>query len=293
MKIVAIAGGKGGTGKTFVALNLAYLALSRGYRTLFIDADVDNPSANAVLKPSIDRSEDVATFVPSIDASRCRGCAKCVSMCPEHALVALPTGRILVIEDLCSGCGLCRLVCPFNAITERKRVEGWIRVGSWNGMDVVVGELAVGSRKDAIVIKKLMDYASSIWSSHRYDYVFIDSPPGTGAKLYPIAKASKIVVVVTEPTPLGVSDLRKFFEFLESINFVGKIVVVLNKRGLSERLEDEVRSIARSRNIPLIEIPYSRRVAECFASREIYVRRYGEDAIGEALKKLFDYVESM
>ncbi len=284
-RILCVAGGKGGVGKSFVATNLAYLAKGRGLKVLLVDADVDNPFSKTLMEVELDKSLPVETFVPRIDRSKCSLCGACVSKCPENALALIPGKGILVIEDLCSGCAVCSLVCPVGAVLEGRKIEGWISVGRALGIDLIVGELAIGSRKEAIVIQKLINYASRAWE--KYEVVVIDSPPGTGAKLYPILSKCEALALVTEPTPLGLNDYRKFLELLDRVSRKPRVAVVINKAGLSKELEESIKSLATDRGYPVIKIPYSDGVPRSMASRHPYVA-LEKDEVSKALENLLD-----
>ena len=264
-RVLAVAGGKGGAGKTFVSLSLASLAASRGLRVLLVDADVSNPSATLCLAPSTQWVKNVETFLPRIDGSKCVKCLKCVEYCPERALVAVPSKGVTLVENLCNGCTLCKLVCPVNAVLDGSRVEGFIKFGRALEIDVLSGELAVGSRREATVIQELIEEAKRVWRG--YDAVIIDSPPGTSAKLYPILREAEGIAIVTEPTPLGLSDFTKFLELLDRLGKLGRAVAALNKAGLSPSIEARIKELCESRGIPLVEVPYSDSVPKAYAER--------------------------
>ena len=138
-KIITVAGGKGGTGKTTVAVNLSYLLSKRG-KTILVDADVENPCVPATIAGRIvvNRIVEVKGFKPVFDYGKCVKCGLCVEKCPEHSLTMLPSGRIIYFETLCSGCSSCMLVCPANAISEGYRLEGLFRFGrALDAMDAV------------------------------------------------------------------------------------------------------------------------------------------------------------
>jgi len=287
---ICVAGGKGGVGKTFIAINIARLAAERLGRVLIVDADVDNPSTPHFLGCVPQRVATVSIFVPRIDSSRCRACGRCVEYCPEHALALVPSKGVILLEDLCSGCRLCKLVCPHQAIGDGSKIEGWIELCETSWAKAVVGELAVGSRREAIVIKRLADYAASYVANHRVSVV--DSPPGTGAKLYPLIKMCSVVAIVTEPTPLGLSDYLKFLEFLDRVAPGKRFVTIANKWGVSREVQDRIERVARERNSLLVKIPYSSEVPSV-ARREIYVESR-RDEVTEALERaLSEILEAM
>ena len=281
-KIVAVLGGKGGVGKTFVAVNVAKVLGEEG-RTLLIDADVDNPSTIHFLKAEPVWRERVESFVPAIDRSRCVECLNCVKHCPERALFHIPGNGVKLVPDLCNGCGVCRIVCPANAVGEGRKVEGWIEFYRCEYVDLLLGRLEIGSRREAFVIEKLLSRAARMWSG--YSYVVIDSPPGSSAKLYPIARSSSSIALVTEPTPLGLSDLIKALNLVEKVCRGARVVLVINKSGLNREVEERILEIARSRNLRVFSIPYSDTVPRSIAGRRMYVDTYVDD-ISQSLREL-------
>ncbi len=284
--VIAVAGGKGGTGKTFVAANTAYLLSSKGLKVLVLDADVDNPSIPSLLKAEFTEVKDVTSFKPVIDSSKCIGCGECVRNCHENALVLLPKGKVMFIESLCDGCGVCQLVCPVGAIAEGRRVEGVVRYGRGEGgMDLIVGELTPGCRRSAALITKLIEEHKGVF--RRYDYVVIDSPPGTGGGLYPIIKYADTVVAVTEPTPLGVSDLRKFLMMLKKYVQDRKyVLVVINKYGLPSKSYGELNNLIKDHGIPYVKIPYNDLVPTSYVRRELIVKTYPKSEVARSVEEV-------
>lgn len=288
--VIAVAGGKGGTGKTFVATNTAYLLSSRGLKVLVLDADVDNPSTPSLLKPEFTEVKEVTSFKPVIDSSKCTGCGECVRNCHENALALLPGGKVLLIESLCDGCGTCQLVCPVGAIAKGRRVEGIVRYGRVEGgMDLIVGELTPGCRRTAALITKLIEEHKDIF--RRYDYVVIDSPPGTGGSLYPIVKYADTIVAVTEPTPLGVSDLRKFLIMLEKHGRGTKhVLVVINKYGLPSKSYGELEHVIKKHGLPYVKIPYSDLVPKSYVRKELIVTKHPKSEVAKSIEEVVNHI---
>ncbi len=288
--IVAVAGGKGGTGKTFVAANIAYLLGNRSIETLLVDADVENPSIQSILGIHIDRIVPVKRFKPIIDQGRCNGCGLCVEKCPEHALTLLPNNKLLFIESLCAGCGVCRLICPFNAIKYGEVVEGVFKYGrAGNGIDVVIGELVPGNRRSIVLVTKLIEEHRELFK--KYSYVIIDSPPGSGGALYPIIKYSSHIIAVTEPTPLGVHDLRKFLTLMDKYGDDNKhLLVVINKYGLPSRSYSELEEIIRERDLPYVKVPYSDLVPKTYILGKPLASLYTRIELSKELDKIANFI---
>ncbi len=252
--IIAVGGGKGGVGKTFIAANLAY-GLSAYRKVLLVDADVENPSTRILFRnsKSIWRRA-VEEFRPRINNSKCKLCLMCVNRCPENALIHIPKKGIKLIETLCSGCGVCKLVCPSNAIESSGAISGWIELSNVKtSLDILHGELACGSRRRNTLIVETLSEALKIASN--YDYLVIDLPPGTGAGIASVIRKSDMVLLVTEPTPLGFSDARKFLELTTRFS-IQRIAAVINKWGIGG-IEDDLVKFFSNRDIKFFKVPYS------------------------------------
>ena len=284
-KVIAVAGGKGGTGKTFVALNLACL-LSKTHKTLLIDADVENPSIQSVIELNIDNIKSSISFKPKINEEKCQKCGLCVKNCPEHALIMLTSGRIMYFEDLCSGCEVCRMVCPSSAISSEEKIDGVFKYGSFNEkLSIIIGEIKPGNRRSGFMVTKLMEEHKHIYD--QYDYVVIDSPPGSGIALLSIIKASNTIIAVTEPTPLGLSDLTKFLALIDKYGHPGtKLIMVINKYGLPGGHHKPLEDIASKRNMPLIKLPYSEDVMISYAEKKPLIDLNPSSPLAKGIAKL-------
>ncbi len=255
---IAVVGGKGGTGKTIIATNLACTFSRRKEKTLIADLDVDNPCVlNTIrcIKTTLVREEQVLRLKPRIDSSKCNLCGRCIQVCPEHALALIPDKGVILIETLCGGCGCCVLVCDQGAIVEDYVPEAVVRYYSTEFFDVLVGELVPGHRRSYVIITKIVEGYRDLFN--KYDVVVIDSPPGTGAGVFSILKNSDKVVVVTEPTPVGISDFVKLLKLLEKKFSNKKTIVVINKSTLNEDLTKKIEDMCNRSSLPYVKIPYS------------------------------------
>jgi MinD superfamily P-loop ATPase len=226
--VITVAAGKGGTGKTLVAVNIALSLQRAGTKTLLVDADVEEPNDHIFLNPSISHRDEVAISIPRIDEDICDHCGECSSFCAYGALATTPD-RVLLFEDLCHGCGGCTLVCPLKAISEERRVIGLIERGQTaEGMGFMQGILKIGEPKASPIISALKDRLDP-------DAVnIIDCGPGTGCAAMTTVQGSDICLMVTEPTPFGMHDLLMAVKMAEALGVPSIVVVNKDVPGDSE-----------------------------------------------------------
>ena len=248
--IVSIASGKGGTGKTTVAVNLAVSLKD----VQLLDCDVEEPNAHLLLKPRIDKVKPVYVTIPKIKEEYCNHCGKCAEFCEYNALFVSPE-KVLVFPELCHSCGGCLIVCPTGAISEETRKIGSIKMGVSSDAEVVYGELDVGEPMPVPVIQEVKKQVK------KDKTVIVDSPPGTSCSVIESIYKSNYCLLVTEPTPFGLYDLRIMVEILSKIKI--PFGVVVNRAGLGDR---EIYRYCKDRGIPiLLEIPFQRRIAELYS----------------------------
>jgi MinD superfamily P-loop ATPase len=248
--IVSIASGKGGTGKTSVAVNLA---LSIGNVQL-VDCDVEEPNAHLFLNPKISQTQTVAVSVPVVNEKLCDHCGKCADFCQYNAIF-VGSDKVLVFPDLCHSCGGCALVCPKGAISEDQHQIGALKLGSTGDLELVYGELEVGEPMAVPLIREVKRHIE------QHKNVILDSPPGTSCPAIQTVKDSDFCILVTEPTPFGFHDLKIMIQVLESMGI--PFGVVINRAGLGN---DRVYEYCEERSIPkLLEIPYERKIAELYS----------------------------
>jgi len=248
--IVAVASGKGGTGKTTVAVNLA-LSIEN---VQFLDCDVEEPNAHLLLHPKVSRREPVYIPVPVVNEQLCDYCGKCSEFC-EYNAIFVSSNKILIFPELCHSCGGCAIVCPKKAISEEQHKIGTLNFGSSGDVELVYGELEVGEPLAVPVIK-------AVKKQMKLDgNVVLDSPPGTSCPVIETVKGSDYCVLVTEPTPFGLHDLKITVEVLENMGI--PFGVVVNRAGIGDK---KVYEYCREKDIPvLLEIPYQRDIAEFYS----------------------------
>ena len=255
--IVSIASGKGGTGKTTVATNLAQ---SVGTHIQLLDCDVEAPNAHLFINPSFEDSRTVFLPVPEVDEDRCTYCGKCAQICQFKA-IAVVAQNILVFDELCHSCGGCWEVCPESAIQEGRRELGVIEKGRSNGIEFIHGRLRVGEAMSPPLIKKVRAYQDS------QKLTIIDAPPGTSCPVIAAMKESDFVLLVTEPTPFGLYDLKLAIGAVRMLDI--PMGLVINRSDLGD---DRVREYAHQEGLPiLMEIPFDRQIAEAYSRGEMLV----------------------
>jgi MinD superfamily P-loop ATPase len=258
--IIAVASGKGGTGKTLVATSLA-LSLKEDYTVQLLDCDVEEPDDHIFLKPVITGQENVCLPVPKIDEEKCTYCGKCAEVCAYHAIAVLPK-NILVFPNLCHGCGACTYLCPEKAITEEGQEIGTVESGQAEGISFVQGRLNIGEAMPVPVIRKVKEYVSHVGVS------IIDCPPGTSCPVVASVKDSDFCLLVTEPTPFGLNDLILAFETVKMLEVPCGIIV--NRAGAND---DKLEEFCQKEKIPvLMTIPLSMEIARLY-SRGITLAR--------------------
>ncbi|MFC1883791.1 P-loop NTPase [Thermodesulfobacteriota bacterium] len=249
--IISVASGKGGTGKTTVATNMA---VSIGPDVQILDCDVEEPNSHLFLHPVIDETIKVTTPVPVLNEEKCTLCGKCAEICQFKAIVVIGE-TVLPFENLCHGCGGCMEVCPEGAITEGTRELGRIEKGRRNGLEFVCGRLKVGEAMSPPLIRKVRDFVNPNKA------VIIDAPPGTSCPVIAAMKGTDFVLLVTEPTPFGLHDLQLAVGAVKILNIPAGLVINRSDIG-----DDKVKMFAEKEGIPvLMEIPFDRKIAETYA----------------------------
>jgi MinD superfamily P-loop ATPase len=262
---ITVASGKGGTGKTTVAVNLllavAELADAPAPLT-FLDCDVEAPNAHIFLKPALDEEQQVGLKVPEVDMDRCTLCGTCAEVCAFNA-VAVIGSQVLVFPELCHGCGSCTYNCPEAAIREVLRPTGRLEWGTVAGTETSVrfgrGVMNVGEAMATPIIRKLK--AQGIAEGDDA-LTILDAPPGNACPVVETMRGSDVVVLVTEPTPFGLHDLRVAVDVArEELNL--PIGVVINREGVGDA---GVETFCAQADVPvLMRIPLDRRIAEAYA----------------------------
>jgi len=277
--IIAIASGKGGTGKTLVATSLA-VSIQDSHKVQLLDCDVEEPDDHIFLKPAITGSEPACIPVPRVNDSKCTYCGKCAQVCPYNAIAVAPE-KVLVFPQLCHGCGACSYLCPEDAITEEDKQIGKVEWDDSSSIAFVHGKLNVGEAMAVPVIRKVKEKTS------QDRVMIIDASPGTSCPVVEAVKGSHFCLLVTEPTPFGLNDLVLAVEMTKELKI--PCGVIINRAGLGDSKAQEY--CARE-NIPiLLTIPLDTDIARLY-SKGITLAE-GMPHWRESFLKLFKDIEEI
>ena len=265
--IISVASGKGGTGKTTIAVNLALaLAKNKEKNMQFLDCDVEEPNAHLFLKPVITNSESVEIPVPKINDKKCNYCGKCAEVCVFNA-IAVTKNKVLVFPGLCHGCGACTLFCPEKAISEEGNEIGILEEGKAGSIKFTHGRLNIGEPMAPPIIRKIKKKIKKDYNDDRdknianHYITLIDAPPGTSCPVIESIKDSDYSILVTEPTPFGLHDLILAVEVLRKLKIPHG--VVLNKCDIGDH---KVEEYCKKNHIPLLlSIPLDRKIAVAYS----------------------------
>ncbi len=267
--IVAVASGKGGTGKTTVATNLAFVGARTGRRVAYVDCDVEEPNGHLFLRPTIEREHPIHKPIPVVDTDLCTHCGECARVCRFGAVASLPE-QTLVFAELCHACGGCTLVCPTQAIQESPRTIGTLRLGTSGSIRFIDGELNVGEAMSPPAIRAVKaagvgnGQADTQRSSHE-ELVLLDAPPGTSCPVIETVRGCDLVLLVTEPTPFGLYDLALAVEMVRALGLPAGVVINRADAG-----DGRVRDYCEGQRVPVwAEIPDERAVAEAYSRGEM------------------------
>ena len=254
--IISIASGKGGTGKTTIAVNLA-LALGN---VQLLDCDVEEPNAAIFLKPKFLETQKAHILVPEINKSKCTYCGVCRDACEYNALAVLAPkkdtqGAVMIFAQLCHGCGACSMLCPEGAIKEVPREIGVIEIGMRDNIQFAHGRLNIGEAMAPPLIRQVKSFINPTRTA------IIDAPPGTSCPVITAVKGSDSCILVTEPTPFGLNDLRLAVETLRELRIPH--AVVINRSDIGD---SGVKDYCAAEGIPIVmEIPFKREIAHAYA----------------------------
>ncbi len=254
---IAVLSGKGGTGKTTVSNNLAAVMTE----ATLIDCDVEEPNSHIFLKPAVENVDDIYTGYPVVNDQKCKNCRKCAEFCHYNAIIA-GSKLTLPMKEICHDCGGCAIVCPESAIKYHYRAIGKIYRGkAITGNRMVYGVLNTGELSGVRIINQITKIVKN------EPLVIVDSPPGTSCSTVAAIEDCDFAIIVTEPTPFGVSDMKMVVKMLREISI--PMAVVINKAGLGD---DEVYTYCSNEKLEIIgEISFDETIAKAYAEGELAV----------------------
>jgi MinD superfamily P-loop ATPase len=254
---IAVASGKGGTGKTLVSTNLFWTAQNDGFPVTLVDCDAEEPNVAEFVSGDVLYTDMVTQNIPVINTDLCVFCGKCFNYCNYNAIVYLPSNHFIkVVEDLCHDCGACTVACQFGAISEKEKQLGTVKTMFLNSnAELIEARADVGVYSPVPLIKRAIKEASNSYLA------IFDSPPGISCPFIATVEAADYVILVTEPTPFGLNDLKLSAETL--IQLKKPFGVIVNRAGLGNR---EVYDWLIQNKIQLLlEIPFDREIARIYS----------------------------
>ncbi|MCD6473027.1 ATP-binding protein [Candidatus Aerophobetes bacterium] len=276
--VISVASGKGGTGKTTVAVNLA-LSLDNK-RIQFLDCDVEEPNAHIFLKPKIVHAQSIGIPVPQVNEEKCTFCGRCAQVCLYNA-IAVVKKKVLIFPELCHGCGGCSLLCPEKAIKEVNKPIGVLEEGKTDSIQLIQGKLNIGEMMAPPLIRAVKKAANNNLIT------IIDVSPGTSCPVIEAVKDSDFCILVTEPTPFGLNDLILAVEVLRKIKI--PFGVVINRADVGDK---KVEKYCKKERIPiLMRIPMDREIAISYSNGIPIVE--GKPDYKEKFKELYKEIKTM
>lgn len=260
---IAVASGKGGTGKTFVSTNLFWVAKKQGIESTLVDCDAEEPNDAEFIPGHVLNTQNVIQSIPVIDDRKCTFCGRCFEYCNYNAIVYLPQSHFIkVVEDLCHDCGACSVACNSGAISLIDKAIGTVK-----NMYVSIPAELIEARTEIGVYSPVPVIKKAIKQANENSLTILDAPPGISCPFIATVDKSDFVILVTEPTPFGLNDLKLSAETLGEI---GKPYgVVVNRAGLGN---NEVYSWLKEKRIPLLmEIPFDKEIARTYSDGKLIV----------------------
>lgn len=276
---IAIASGKGGTGKTTLSTNLASF-LAENDNVVLVDLDVEEPNSRLFLKGELISAEEKFKMIPEWNKDLCILCGECQKVCNFHAVIQLGT-MILVFPELCHSCYACSELCPTRSLPMKKKKVGDLSYYKIYNLNFIESRLIIGEEQVVPLIKQTIEYVDLNFK----DYIKIfDSPPGTSCPVIEAVKDADFVILITEPTPFGLNDLKLAVETVRELN--KKFAVVINRYGTGN---NNVELYCKKEDIPIIaKIPDKREIAELYSRGKLLYNKI--PAVKEELNKIKEYL---
>lgn len=273
--IIAITGGKGGTGKTTVAVNLTVALNSKGKRIMLVDTDVDSPTTGIVLGVESKPVEKVKIFTPKIVEEKCTKCGKCVEACRAHALFQIAEKFPIFFEQLCSGCEACILACPHEAIAIGEKTVGVIHQSSNNEVTLIGGELIPNEARSAQVVTATKNFSLKKTTNENFDIMVIDTPPGTHCNVVQSLRYADLAIAVTEPTPLGIYNLDLILQLADRLKIPAQVII--NKADIPGHDKEGVFEVTKQHRTEIIaEVPFDKKLFKSAENERPFITKYPE-----------------
>ncbi len=278
--VVAVASGKGGTGKTTIATNLALVVRSLGQKVQYIDCDVEEPNGHIFLKPKVEKRVEVTVDIPEVDSELCIACGQCGEICQYGAIVSIKE-HVLTFSELCHSCGGCLRVCPVGAIKMKPLGIGRIELGTAQGVEFASGTLQIGNVRSPALIRQVKTCIEDDCLT------ILDVPPGTSCPVVAALQGVDFVLLVTEPTPFGLNDLKLAVELVRQMGL--PFAVGINRYGLGD---DAVEEYCKQEGIAIIlKFPDDRRIAEAYSKGQMIVEVLSE--YSKHFLDTYEYINSV
>lgn len=276
---IAIASGKGGTGKTTLSTNLAAYIAER-HEVVLVDLDVEEPNSGLFFKGELIHEEDIFKMIPQWDEAKCTLCGICPKVCSYHAVIQLGPS-ILVFPELCHSCYACSELCPVDALPMIPKKTGSLRDFRIDKLHFVESRLEIGEEQAVQLISKTKKYIAANYG--KVSIAIFDSPPGTSCPVMEATKHADFVILVTEPTPFGLHDLSLAVETMRALK--RPFGVVVNRYGIGN---DEVLAYCLEENIPVLaKIANNRKIAELYSSGKLMYQDFPE--VEKSLSDILEY----
>ena len=287
MRIV-IASGKGGTGKTLFSTNLFRTMELAGLSTVLVDCDAEVPNDSIFIKGLPAQSWETQMFCPEIDTDKCTYCNKCQEYCTFHAITCVPAMQYIHLSaDLCHGCEACLHACQEGAILRGKKTVGYVTALDENGRTrLIEARIHEGQRSGVPVIRDAIEKATQISADH----LILDAPPGCSCPFVNTVLDADLVILVTEPTPFGLSDLKQTIEVLRDLRQA--FCVIINRSDLGD---DQMEKFLQEEHIPVIgKVPFSRELAGIYAQGKLAVEENAQiaDLFNQLMQRILGYENS-
>lgn len=278
---IAIASGKGGTGKTTVSSNLA-VYLSETKSVVLSDLDVEEPNSGLFIQGELFHSEDKYKMIPAWEEDTCSLCGNCQKVCNYHAIIQLGS-QILVFPELCHSCFACSELCPTGSLPMQKQKMGELKHYQQGSFNFVESRITIGEEQSVPLIKQTIDYVNERFDKNTIK--IFDSPPGTSCPVLEATKDADFVILVTEPTPFGLHDLKLAVDTMRELK--KEFGVVINRFGIGDQ---NVEKYCAEDNIPILaKIPNSRKIAELYSDGQLAYDKVPE--MKEELDKIYHFLQ--